>query len=216
MSCNKSNTADTYNSMNENYLARVTDFCSSLFSRKDKKLQERLKNFFGKVKEDTFDFEYIEDYFKNKDHSKAHQVLSEKMCADLNLDELFMFIDRTHSKVGQQYLYNALREIYHDKNQHHSNGKVVDQLYRNKELRLKLTHAISGKPPDLFGVVNTAMCINFLNLVKYSLMDTKKNESKKTNNTSGIIIGNQPPALNKKASSMIFCKSVSILSILLS
>jgi len=66
---------------------------------------------FGNVKEDSFDFEMIENYFRKKDHSAAFQVLSDKPCKDLDFNELFTFLDRTNSKVGQQFLYNKLRTI---------------------------------------------------------------------------------------------------------
>ena len=54
------------------------------------------------LKMDTFDFEYIARYFQKKDHATAFQILSEKTCNDLDFRELFMFIDRTNSKVTQQ------------------------------------------------------------------------------------------------------------------
>ena len=76
-----------------------------------KKDIERLKDSFGKLKEDSFDFEQIEKYFKNKDHSGSFQVLTNKTCEDLNFRELFMFLDRTYSRPGQQFLYNKLRTI---------------------------------------------------------------------------------------------------------
>ena len=80
------------------------------FKRK-KRLNHRLKESFGKLKDESFDFENIEKYFRKKDNSKSHQVLSDKTCNDLDFDDLFMFLDRTNSKVGQQYFYNNLRTI---------------------------------------------------------------------------------------------------------
>jgi len=57
---------------------------------------------FGNLKNIFFDFEQLEIYFRKKDHSTAFQTLSDKTCNDLDFQELFMFIDRTNSKVGQQ------------------------------------------------------------------------------------------------------------------
>ena len=65
--------------------------------------KDKLNDLFGKVKEDYFSFNQIEKYFRNKDDHKSHQVLSDKTSADLDFQELFMFLDRTTSKVGQQY-----------------------------------------------------------------------------------------------------------------
>lgn len=70
---------------------------------------------FGQLKNETYNFEWIEKYFTKKDKSQAFQVISNKTCNDLDFEELFMFLDRTTSKVGQQYLYNKLRCILPNK-----------------------------------------------------------------------------------------------------
>lgn len=78
---------------------------------KKKKTIERLAKSFGQIKIDDFQFDLIKKYFANKDNKNSFQVLSDKTCNDLDFDELFMFLDRTTSKIGQQYLYNKLRAI---------------------------------------------------------------------------------------------------------
>lgn len=80
-----------------------------IFNRK--KENEHLHKSFGELKDTTFDFDSIEKYFRKKQHSDAFQIISDKTCNDLDFEELFMFLDRTQSKVGQQYLYNKLRVI---------------------------------------------------------------------------------------------------------
>ena len=45
-----------------------------------KKDIKRIKTSFGKLKDDNFNFELIEKYFKNKDNSDSFQVLSDKTC----------------------------------------------------------------------------------------------------------------------------------------
>lgn len=74
-----------------------------------KKTIEKLKESFGKIKDEGFRFDLIKKYFTSKDNTDALQVLSDKTCNDLDFEELFMFLDRTTSRVGQQYLYNRLR-----------------------------------------------------------------------------------------------------------
>jgi hypothetical protein len=81
-----------------------------MFNRRNR-LKDGLIESFGKIKEDSFNFENIEKYFRKKDQSGTFQVLSDKTCNDLDFPELFMFVDRTTSKVGQQFLYNTLRTI---------------------------------------------------------------------------------------------------------
>lgn len=103
-----------------------------------KKIKDRLIESFGNVKADSFYFESIEKYFRNKDHTNAFQVLSDKTCNDLDFNELFMFVDRTTSKVGQQFLYNALRTIPSNGDKFIEQEKLIDQITKDSNLRLKL------------------------------------------------------------------------------
>lgn len=98
---------------------------------------DRLKSSFGKLKEESFDFELIEKYFRKKNHSSALQTLSEKTCNDLDFNELFMFLDRTNSKVGQQYLYNRLRNIPADADKTVLHENIIQKLSADADLRVK-------------------------------------------------------------------------------
>ena len=62
-------------------------------------------------KEEDFNFDLIEHYFKYKNHSSVFQIVDTQLINDVDLYELFIFIDRTHSKIGQQYLYNLIHSI---------------------------------------------------------------------------------------------------------
>ncbi|MFK7951277.1 MAG: DNA mismatch repair protein MutS [Ekhidna sp.] len=79
-----------------------------MFNRKKKKIAE-IKASFGKAKEEVFDFEQIETYFKKTDHTGSYHVINDRTCNDLDFDEFFMLADHTTSKVGQQYLYSRMR-----------------------------------------------------------------------------------------------------------
>ena len=57
---------------------------------------------------DEREFEKIALYYRLKTRV-AGDGLDDKTWADLNLDQVFEFIDRTSSRVGQQYLYDLLR-----------------------------------------------------------------------------------------------------------
>ena len=102
-----------------------------------KRIKERLTESFGKVKEDSIYFESVEKYFRNRDHSDAFQVLSDKTCNDLDFNELFMFLDRTSSKVGQQFLYNILRTIPSE-DKFNQQEEHIKRVLRDPEVRLKL------------------------------------------------------------------------------
>ncbi len=74
--------------------------------------QQFIKNW-GKPKKDLiFNFHSIGKYFENNKNEKdTYNIISERIKSDLDLDEIFQFIDRTSSKIGQQYLYYKLRTI---------------------------------------------------------------------------------------------------------
>ena len=65
-----------------------------------------------KIKTDYFDFDLISKYFYNINNSKSkHHTITDKIRDDLDIDELFIRIDRTSSKIGQHFLYNKIRTI---------------------------------------------------------------------------------------------------------
>jgi hypothetical protein len=103
-----------------------------------KQLRERLSDSFGKLKNDFFNFESIEKYFRNKVNADSFQILSDKTCNDLDFNELFMFVDRTTSKVGQQYLYNTLRTIPSNSDKLAEQERLIKQLSDDAVLRLSI------------------------------------------------------------------------------
>ncbi len=83
--------------------------------KKAKKLKKWLVANWGKEKTTRyFNFYVIGKYFTNNQHKKeAYHIISDKNSIDLDIDAVFKFIDRTTSKIGQQYLYYKLRTIEH-------------------------------------------------------------------------------------------------------
>ncbi len=115
-----------------------------MISKRKKKELEELRSNFGNLKEDTFEFEIIEEYFKKKNNSDSFQVLSDKTCADLDFNELFMFVDRTNSKIGQQYLYNKLRVVPSNRNANGGNEKLIKEFSTDHDFRTR-TQALLKK-----------------------------------------------------------------------
>jgi DNA mismatch repair ATPase MutS len=109
-----------------------------MFRNRKTRIKEKLLSEFGNLKPDSFDFENIESYFRKKDNSTAFQTLSDKTCNDLDFQELFMFIDRTNSKVGQQYLYNKLRNIPADSTGNIKNERLLDEFTTNFDFRVSV------------------------------------------------------------------------------
>lgn len=76
-----------------------------------------LKREWGTAKNGRFfHFDSIENYFLNTISESADklQLISDKIADDLYLNDVFKLIDRTISKVGQQFLYARLRTIDKD------------------------------------------------------------------------------------------------------
>jgi hypothetical protein len=113
-----------------------------------KKEKNRILNSFGKLKEDGFDFENIDQYFKRKDHTGNLQVISDKQCEDLDFYESFMYIDHTVSRVGQQVLYNTLRVLPGTTGHFEKWEYEIEKINKNKDLREKTMLALSKLSND--------------------------------------------------------------------
>ena len=113
-------------------------------NKRKSKIKEKLLKAFGQIKEDSFNFEQIENYFRKKDHTKSFQVLSDKTCNDLDFNELFMFVDRTNSRVGQHYLYNKLRTIPSDSFNSVEVEQLIDYFTLNTEFRIEIQSQLAN------------------------------------------------------------------------
>ncbi len=114
----------------------VFNLIKQMLINRKKKIKEKLLAEFGNLKADAFDFEHIESYFRKKDHSTAFHSLSDKTCNDLDFQELFMFLDRTNSKVGQQFLYNRLRNIPLDSTGNLRHEGLLTEFTNNSDFRV--------------------------------------------------------------------------------
>jgi DNA mismatch repair ATPase MutS len=122
-----------------------------MVNKLNKKNADGLLKTFGTIKADSFDFEQIKSYFQNKDNSSAFQILSDKTCNDLDFDELFMFIDRTSSKIGQQFLYNKIRTIPLESNAIAVQEKLIEEITNNPDFRVSLQSQLSKlNAPEAF------------------------------------------------------------------
>lgn len=75
-----------------------------------KKRIEEIRTAWGNPKKESFDFDNISNYANTVKENKFHQ-LTEQTIEDIDFYGLFAFIDRTTSKVGQQFLYKKLLEL---------------------------------------------------------------------------------------------------------
>jgi DNA mismatch repair ATPase MutS len=153
-----------------------------IFNRK-KKNKKKLLESFGFQKIDVFDFKQIETFFRKKDHANAFQTLSDKTCTDLDFKELFRFLDRTNSRVGQQYLYNKLRTIPSSSQGAGTQEKLIKEFLTNPDLRTSIQYQLDKlnayesfyiaslfqdellKPPKWYFIIQLLSFISCLSLI---------------------------------------------------
>lgn len=97
----------------------------------------------GKEKEDSFYFDMISSFFDNrKQETSVMQYIDKEIINDIDFEELFMYLDRTSSNVGQQYLYKKLLSI--NKNVDFSGQeKTIAFLQENSSVRQKTIQVLS-------------------------------------------------------------------------
>ena len=81
---------------------------------KEKNIRTFKKSWGHRKSDDYFNFHYICSYFDYEKKSKHFHILSDKTVADLDINEVFKIIDRTCSKIGQQFLYYKIRTPKND------------------------------------------------------------------------------------------------------
>ncbi|PCI06318.1 MAG: DNA mismatch repair protein MutS [Flavobacteriaceae bacterium] len=118
----------------------VSIFLMAQYHRKKRRKNFRdslVKNWGKPKKDDFFNFYNISRYYENNFHKKeAYHIIADATKEDLDLDELFKFLDRTTSKIGQQYLYFKLRTIGGIEELKEF-GKLSDLFLENDSLRLE-------------------------------------------------------------------------------
>ena len=105
---------------------------SSNNSKKNKKAIEQVRTNWGKPKTESFYFGGIRSFFEIFDENKFHQ-LSEQTINDIDFYSLFKFIDRTTSKVGQQFLFKKLMQP--TDNLINPSQELIEMFRNDSELR---------------------------------------------------------------------------------
>lgn len=115
---------------------------------------------------DQFHFGSISKYFNNNSHkNEAFHILSERNVTDLNLHDTFEIIDRTSSKIGQQYLYYKFRTIESQDRLFDFNA-LTNLFEKNENLRLKIQFELTK--------INSNDSYYFEELVTSKLMEKPK------------------------------------------
>jgi hypothetical protein len=94
------------------------------------------------LKPDDFNFNKIERFFLKSDKEDIHQVISDRTYHDLDLEDIFKFIDRTISSIGQQYLYHLLRTIPSDAKRSNRIEALTDIFQNDQTVKKRVMHEI--------------------------------------------------------------------------
>ena len=100
--------------------------------RKSRKQVEQIRAAWGNSKTEFFNFDGIKNYFEEVKGNNFHH-LTEQTINDIDFYGLFKFIDRTTSKVGQQFLYRKVIEPTIHKSDPSQN--LIELFANNKKLR---------------------------------------------------------------------------------
>lgn len=107
--------------------------------QRTKKKIEEIQSAWGKPKKDSFDFDSISKYADTVKDDRFHR-LTDQTIEDIDFYGLFAFIDRTTSKVGQQFLFKKIIEPTNNP-QDEAEGlinKFTDDKQLREEVQLEL------------------------------------------------------------------------------
>ncbi len=115
----------------------ITCTCIIALEKKKKRQLIKIRNQWGLPKSEYFDFELIEIYL-NANKLPCFHKLTEQTIKDIDLYELFTFIDRTNSSPGQQYLFDRLIKPINDINELKLLNTQVTFFKNNQTTREKI------------------------------------------------------------------------------
>ena len=113
-----------------------------LKKRSEKKRLQQLVENWGKAKDEKFNFKEVKRYFDSKLLVGDFHQINDQTAKDLDFTALFILLDRTTSKPGQQYFYNHLRNI-NSENQLKRFSTFSDTFLEAENDRLKIQSQLS-------------------------------------------------------------------------
>jgi hypothetical protein len=134
---------------------------------KQKKKKEFDKSKWSNEKEERFNFNLIGKYFQNRiEIDNYFHIITDKVSIDLDLDDVFKKMDRTTSKIGQQYLYSKIRIIKNSTSELEKFSNLVDFFNKNEFEKIECIKNLS--------VLNSHNSYYFEELFNEDLITDKK------------------------------------------
>ncbi|KYG75459.1 MutS-related protein [Roseivirga echinicomitans] len=110
----------------------------STAKKREELFQEQIK-----VKRENFNFELIQQFWSKHPNQPDEHFVADRTARDLDLDEVFIFLDRTTSRVGQQYLYRLLRTIPKSNARANEQEKLVGKFRDDLNLKKSCIQELS-------------------------------------------------------------------------
>jgi DNA mismatch repair ATPase MutS len=135
---------------------------------KEKKVESFKKKWGNKKSDEYFNFHYIRSYFDIDSKNEHFHILSDKTVEDLDINHVFKVIDRTSSKIGQQFLYYKLRTPKNDLNSLKKFNDLVNSFLEktNESVRIDCQIELSK--------LNSHDSYNFSRLISDTVQKPKK------------------------------------------
>ena len=114
----------------------LIDYLSNL--RKQKLNQRRIVNEYGEeidIEDVSYKMESVSSYFRNKN---KEDVIDDITWSDLSMDNVFKKINNTQSTVGNEILYDILRNPLKDKSKLIKRDNIIEYFSENEKERIDL------------------------------------------------------------------------------
>lgn len=111
-----------------------------------KYIRENINRQYGKVieiKEKKINFDSVKSYFKNR-MPKLDFYIDDITWDDLNMDEIFLSMNNTQTSIGEERLYDILREPLFDERQLKERDDIIEFFDKEDEKRFDVQY-ILGK-----------------------------------------------------------------------
>jgi len=122
----------------------ITAFFKYRKWKRRKKFMASLRASWGVPKQEFNSEDLVQQYFIYKNKDTSQKTLNDQICDDLDFSELFKYLDRTTSVVGQQYLFAHLRNRDIKKEELLDFDNAVEYFSANKPDREKTQEIISS------------------------------------------------------------------------
>ena len=113
-----------------------------MFGSSKKAALEKLRSEWGKKKEIPLNVYQVARFHARKEHAEGVHVLSDKTISALDFPALFAFLDRTVSRIGQQWLFSRLAS-YGPNEDVNEFEAVISYAAENEQQRLEAQLALT-------------------------------------------------------------------------